>query len=390
MVHSDYKNYIILNFAYGNGPFLRTTELAIAVNNILEKKRKERYSIIVPLIYGEKQKQIMMEEFGSVIKSRPDEILLDKNLGQFLSEVFYDEKGYEESLKSSLKNFNDVEKKMEKYLSNGLKVKNFLGKEIFVSKNQIKMQINRCPRINIDLYPSYYTSFAYLSEILDRASSENLDFDQILFKKVAKIYKEIEDKQTICFIAEPGTFYYLKNEKSNRRRNEVLTPPSSLPPKENTEKIQKGVYITLTGIPGLEVLFKGMQSIGLKIYTNKPDVIPQSEKMLPNIISNKNILFHLARSGWGSIWLSFFAKTPFLAIPYSKGDDPEIYFNNLCLEKTKLGKIYKGESMNELLKFSEEYKKSAENISKELTKKYGTINGVEYTAEKIVDNFLGI
>ncbi len=62
----------------------------------------------------------------------------------------------------------------------------------------------------------------------------------------------------------------------------------------------------------------------------------------------------------------------------------------MCLEKTKLGKVYNGESMNELLKFSEEYKKSAENISNELIKKYGTINGVEYTAEKIVNNFIEI
>ena len=80
--------YIVTNFAYGTGPYLRTTELAIAVNNRLQRLGKERLGIIVPLVYGEKQIRVMREEFGEHQKAFPGEILFDEALGDIIRSVF--------------------------------------------------------------------------------------------------------------------------------------------------------------------------------------------------------------------------------------------------------------------------------------------------------------
>ena len=91
--------YLVTNFAYGTGPYLRTTELAIAFNNELERRGEERLPVIVPWVYGDKQKSIMLEEFGEHAKGHPGEVLLDAELGRILKQVFYTgQMKYEETL----------------------------------------------------------------------------------------------------------------------------------------------------------------------------------------------------------------------------------------------------------------------------------------------------
>ncbi|MFH1979295.1 MAG: hypothetical protein ABII97_02855 [Patescibacteria group bacterium] len=321
------KKYILLNFAYGKGPYLRTTELALAVNDLLEKRTGQRFGIIVPWVYGDEQKHIMTEEFGSKVGN---EILLDKILGKFLERIFYGQKDYIESLRFSVDNGEKIEKEIDKYLSE------------LKGRKEIDMQINRCPRIRFNVFPSYYTTFAHVSEILERfgVSEEFVCF-----------YKKIEEEQDLHFIAEPGTFYYLK-DRQKKYDTEITTPPSIK---------QRATFIKKSGIPGMD-----------KIY--------DYDKKFPG--------FHFARSGWGAVWLAFLNEIPFMTMPYNELDDPEIYFNNICLEKTGLGLIYENQSSEDLLKFKKEFKKNVRLIKDDLMEKYGTLNGIEYTASMIVDHFL--
>src|SRR3989338_5042661 len=87
------RKFIATNFAYGTGPYLRTNNLALLFNDELEKRGKEKMQIIVPLVYGEKQKRIMEEEFG-----KPKEIVFDEKLGKILGSIFYGNNTYSESL----------------------------------------------------------------------------------------------------------------------------------------------------------------------------------------------------------------------------------------------------------------------------------------------------
>ena len=75
-------------------------------------------------------------------------------------------------------------------------------------------------------------------------------------------------------------------------------------------------------------------------------------------------------------------------MPFYPHDDPEVYFNNVCIEKIGLGKVYQGESIQDLLAWGEVYRTNAEIMERELLYKYGTVRGVPYTADKIVNHFL--
>lgn len=382
------KKYIILNFTHGNGPYLRTGELALAINNVLGKKGLERMGIIMPWVYKNRQKTILTENFGKFFTGKKSEIFLDKNLGEYLKKVFYNGDKYEKTLKNVLLEAESVKKQIQNYLSEGLTIENYAGDKITVKKEDILMEIKRCPIINFDIKPSYYTGFAYLSDIFSHSVHEpQIKIDKDLLRKIADYYSKIEESKDIGFIAEPSTFPTNMCKSSST----LFTPPNAkIPPKYPFYRfVEKGVYVSITGIIALnEKIFHGMHDIGIKIYTNKPAIIPFSKKSNPNIISNKNILLHFARVGWGSAWRSFFTGTPLIMLPYDQNDDPEVYFNNISLEKIGLGKIYGSQSTDELMEFSSIYKKNLEKAKNDLIKKYGTIDGVQYTAEKIVEHFL--
>ena len=73
---------VVLNFSYGTNPYLRTTEIALGVNEELKRCGQERLGIILPWIYGERQKNILLEEFGRY--GHASEIYLDlENFNQY-------------------------------------------------------------------------------------------------------------------------------------------------------------------------------------------------------------------------------------------------------------------------------------------------------------------
>jgi hypothetical protein len=195
------------------------------------------------------------------------------------------------------------------------------------------------------------------------------------------------------FIAEPATFSYLEN-KPLKYGTEIYTPPninqSFSINKIESFLIRKGIYVSVTGIYGVNHLFDEMKNIGLKIYTHKKGLMPFGIKSSPAIMSHKNIFLHFARVGWGSCWASFLTETPLIVPRYDPKDDPEVYFNNICLERMGLGKIYNGQSINDLLEWGKDYKNNVKLIKQKLMDKYGTLNGVEYTASKIINHYLKI
>ena len=74
-----YMNYINTTFAHGNGPFSRTLDWAISVNNERTQRGLQRLSVVVPLVYPRRQERIMREEI--LLNSGQD--FLKKNLMKF-------------------------------------------------------------------------------------------------------------------------------------------------------------------------------------------------------------------------------------------------------------------------------------------------------------------
>ena len=108
--------YISTTFAHGNGPYSRAIDLALAVG----KKLGRGYNtsqIIVPLVYGDRQKRIMKEDFGHIIDQDPDLFLLDPFYGDVLNQILFPAKDYQTYLENLLKNYSALEEKLRNHLA---------------------------------------------------------------------------------------------------------------------------------------------------------------------------------------------------------------------------------------------------------------------------------
>ena len=383
------KRYIITNFAYGFGPFLRTTELGLATGDILSRITGESFGVIVPWVYGDPQKQILLEEFGEVLKERPGAIVLDKRIGSELELIFYGEKGCEESLKYYYNNHERVTDAINQYIPKGIVAETLAGDPVAIGKSAIAFCVARAPRIYFDIEPSYYTSFGYVSEILERSLEvPEISSNRKLREALIPLSIAVEKRHQLHFIADPGTFSYL-GERPPRYTSEVLTPPNALPPKvTDCSEIELGIYATVTGIPGRERLYREARQLGFRFYSNKPTIIPDSVRALPHILTCKNICLHFARAGWGSIWYSQFTGVPLVVPKYDPQDDPEIYFNNICVAELGLGVIHNGQPLSELLELTDTYKAATARENARIKATYSTMNGVAYTAERIAKDYI--
>ena len=173
-----------------------------------------------------------------------------------------------------------------------------------------------------------------------------------------------------------------------RYYDEILVPPIAPPPAPNNDEIEKGIFVTITGIPGLERLYQDAKRLGLKLYSNDTDAVPGSTYMSPHVISNKNIVCQFARAGWSSIWISMISGTPLVVPDFDGNDDPEIYFNNKSVEDLGLGIVYRGQGLEEILEHVSCMKASCENIKRQILNKWGTLDGNHYCAEMFVKDFL--
>lgn len=381
--------YIVTNFVYGTGPYLRTTELALAINNEMEKRGKPRFGIIVPWVYGEKQKRIMLEEFGELNKKFPGEIWLCAELGKVLNTIFYGNNTYEQALKLWVSNFEKLNAEASELLSSKIEVESMDGQKQIISGSDIEFELSRAGRIKYGIKTSYGVTFGNASEILKNTlnvSEKEIAVDRNLVKEAIKIAEEVESQYKFTCIAYPGTFSFLENRTPAGR--EIPIPPTIYPPKPNSDPIQEGIFITITGIPGLERLYNEAKDLGLKLYSNDTSAVPGSERLLPNVIPNPKIKLQFARSGWGSVWLSQLSGTPFVCPEFDPLDDPEIYFNNKCIEKLGLGIIYRGQPLSDILIEAEKLRPRIQKINQELLDKFGTYDGNEYGAKIIVDDFL--
>ena len=382
--------YIITNFAYGTGPYLRTVELALAINEYLEILGKERFGIIVPWVYGVKQKRIMQEEFGSQVREHPNEIFLDLSLGRILKEFFYGNNTYQKALNGWANGFSGFSSRAQASLKGSMLVETFSGRRFSVHGRDIAFEIGRAPRVDFGIRPAFDITFSYISEILEKTlsvSTKVIHLDRKLVKRSIPLIKQIEASRTQIFLAYPSTFSFLTGRKK-RHSLETIIPPTIHPPVLNYDSIDAGLYITVTGIPGLERLYNEARKLGLKLYSNDPRSIPGSKKLLPHVVPNPKVKFQFARSGWGSIWLSQLAGTPFVAPDFDPQDDPEIYFNNLCIEKLGLGIIYRGQPLAEILDQAEALRIRIQLFNQELFYRFGTFDGNHYAAKLISDAYL--
>ena len=384
---------IVTNFAYGTGPYLRTTELALAVNREFEARGKPRMKILVPWVYGQRQKQVLLEEFGDHVRTHLDEIILDVKLGAILKSVFYTgHQKYEETLKRWIETEEAASQSAHEYLGGSIEAETLNGKKITVSGKDIVLEVNRSPRIRYRVAPSYSTTFGYVADILERASALPKGVVEVppeLLKEGVLLADSVEGEQTLHFMAYPATFSWSADYQD--RYGATIVPPITDLPKDGGESIHaEGIFVTITGIEGLERLYQEARDLGLTLYSNDTEAVQGSIKALPSILSSPRIKLQFARAGWGSLWLSMFRGTPILVPRYDPTDDPEIYFNNIALKNLGFGLVYEGQPLKDILAKSEECRTRASLVQQDIKSRWGTLNGNDICAKMIVNHFSGV
>jgi hypothetical protein len=380
--------YIFTNFGCGNGPFIRAIDMAIGLIPKIRPKIGE-ISIIVPWVYGERQKRIIQEEFGPLLKENPDLILLDKKLGDLFNKVLFDGRNYNTIMAELIANYDQTEKEIQSHLKTEFTAENIEGKEITINGKDILLEVSRNPNVATNIPFSYYTSIGYFEKIIQQAiKAPDIKLDKALLKQVLPIAKRIESYQRLYFQPEPNCFTYQNPEPF--KENEIRCPPLFHPPEEDTTQIQPGFYVLVSGIPYLEKIYDYAKRFNYKMYVNqKTPALKDAQRELPNIIANNNIKFVFARAAWNTVWLTNLSEKPFISLDYPEGDFPEIYFNVKCVEQLKLGVVLKqGQDIDKAIKEASLLKEGIVGYYKKIKDRYHTLDGIEYSCKIIAEDFL--
>src|SRR3989338_9387256 len=205
------------------------------------------------------------------------EFILDQELGDIVGKIFYGNSDFETFLKKWTALFKEVSREAHAYL-------------LQKYGSAIAIELSRSPRLLYAVAPAYSTTFGHMSQIFNKSDGiAKIAIAPDVLKKAEEISKCIEKEQLINAVSYPGVFSY-DNAYQAVYKNEILVPPIGPMPKADEREIQPGIFITKTCIPGLERLYSQVKDLGLVIYSN--------EEYSPELITNKNILLHFARSGW--------------------------------------------------------------------------------------------
>ena len=346
------KKSIFLNFAYGYGPFLRALDMAVEFNRILISEGYKPFSIIAPLVYGDKQIQIVKENHSSI------DIKFDINTGKVLKKIFYKGEDYVKNLKYISENYFDIEKEFKKEV------------ERLMFEENVVIEISRNPRILSPIPLSYCSVMGLFSEFLRQSESRGLLSGDYI-KKCIEIAERIEDSQTKIFVSEPKS---LGIEEFC-----VSTPFVGIDVEINKTDIDPGIYFYKSGLDKLK--YQNIDFENFKVYNSGKDSV--------KLKSNINILGIVTRAGWGTISEGIMLNKPLIVFPYCKDDDPEIFFNVKALTKLDLVAIY-----NSDLSFSKNMDIAISKIpnmikfKENILSKYGTLNGPKYCAEVVYFDML--
>ncbi len=114
MSHFNTTPVIFVNPAHGNEPYLLGIDIALEISDQLEKRGLTRPSVLVPLLYGQRQRNIIRDEFGE----RADQVLLDEAAGTILQPILFGKGGYARHLEALVLNYKHSTHQMqERYAS---------------------------------------------------------------------------------------------------------------------------------------------------------------------------------------------------------------------------------------------------------------------------------
>jgi len=330
------ERIIFANPCHGNEPYILATLIASKLNEAGGTKHK----IVMPWLYGERQLNILRE-----LDVEAGTLYLDERLGDFYKKMLFKDGKFAAHIDAVLSNRDEAEKGLREYLKGGMKTLNVGSGETAELKGEIKYEISAGSKFTAGAprKKTFYAFPAAHSELCKRTAEEGgLGFDTAALEEMGEMMAAVEKSYEKVFIPHYNTFSFDRKRAPFER--EVATPPM----KERFRPMlwaqdalpEKSVYIMASGT-GSE-----LKNVLKKVKEYKPKAIvpPWARELAPEadgfyspiVIANKNVKKVVGRAGWGTIWLCQMAHKQFEHVPYTKGDDPEIYFNIKTLDSTDM------------------------------------------------------
>lgn len=387
---------LVLNPGHGNEPYILATAIGREVSKKFASAGMEQPILVTPLLYGERQKRILLEE-------NPNDASLihyDEEFGSILKQIMFGSGDFSHHLNQVNTHYDDVERMLNNRFH--IDAESFTAKSLTtnestqLSPKNIIGAIDVGNRVSLKVPHRYFAFPEVLSRVLHESMQHpELGFSESEMKKLVDRMLRVEAAYSQVFIPWVSTFSYQNATDLNSQpqsidgRLRMYTPAMKAGIENGNGDVDPGVYIMMSGtgsaIEANKSLMKAVHEAGIKAYSPPWEKIEGTEKMPPSVMADENIMAIMGRSGWGTGWQVMQLEKPWLVAPYQQGDDPEIYFNNKTIEALRLGKIIgsEGISGDELKSLARKISPGLHSLNDAVRKKFGTTNGIEYIAEHI-------
>ncbi len=396
------KPILILNPAYGNEPYILATAIGREVSKKFSGSGLEQPILVLPLLYGERQNNILLEE-------NPNDaglIYYDEQYGEILQSIKFGSGNFSDHLNRVNRHYDEVDNLLNSRYrvdASNFSARSLATRErIDMSPKNIIGTIDVGARVSLKTPHRYFAFPMLLSELLQRTEKHpELGFSESDMRKLTYRMLQTEAAYSQVYIPWINTFSYDYSDDLNKQpetvagRSRVYTPAMKQKTESVSEELTKsGVIVMFSGtgsaLEANKALIQAAHNAGIEAYSPPWIDIDGAEKLPLNIVfADKKMLAVLGRSGWGTGWQAFNLGLPWLVTEYQHGDDPEIYFNNKTIEALKLGKVI-GPSITseELTRLLKTISPGLLSLRESVEKRFGTLDGIDFIANHLFKDYL--
>lgn len=392
---------ILINPAHGNEPYILGTAIARGVSNRLAKEGLGRAKIVVPLIYGDRQKRILLEESGEDAGL----IHFDESFGKILKDITFGNGDFHNHLTQIEAHYDEVHDLLRQRFSadsEDLDVRALVDGQVHaLSPRNIVASIDTASRVSVEAPLRYFAFPILISELIREAQKEGLGFSDADMAKLVNRMLKVESLYSQVFIPwiNPLSHKYADNLSEQPKvvdgRSRIYTPAMKKEYEKTTGKVEEpGIYVMFSGtgsiLDSTHALAKAATQAGLKVYSPPWVEVEGATQVSPDVLNDENILAVFGRAGWGTGWQVQNLALPWIVTPYETSDDPEIYFNNKTVEALKMGKVLSvgGVTPEKLVEAIKNLSVGTRALNDKIREKFGTLNGIDFMADAIAKDFL--
>lgn len=285
---------IVVNPCHGNEPYILGTDVALSVNQLLERNGGKKAKIVVPLIYPGRQEQILRDTFSG----RQDEILMDRQLGELYEQVLFRDGRFDQHLADLGANQARVQDQVLDHLSRNFEAKSLAtGKTADLNGRDVVLDINTNSRFIVHK-DSYFVFPVLLSELLEETGKSGLPFDHQLLSAAQRAAQDRESQYLAKFIPQIHTFSY---KDDYPQEGKEFTPPMKHPVENPPQTETQGIYVMASGTGSeVENVARSAQALGLDVYRSPFIQMDYGRAAIPDVIYHPNIVGVFGRMGWGN------------------------------------------------------------------------------------------